>query len=181
MNPASLMRVATLLLVCSLAAAGVAAQSAQSTQTVAVPPGLPGLGPEPRLPNPYRGDAVAIGVGAAAYEQHCATCHGESATRPVAEGPDLRRLNGFCNRLTEAPLRQHCLRDVDSYFLHSVREGKLRAGQMHMPAWKHVLPQELIWAIRSFTESRPLPPPRTLPDLPPGGALVPTAAERSGP
>jgi mono/diheme cytochrome c family protein len=175
MTPAFLLRALILALVGGLAAAAASAQKG------VVPEGLRSLGSESQLPNPYRGDAVAIRLGAAAYELHCATCHGENATRPVAEGPDLRRLNSFCSLLSEAPLRQHCLRDVDTYFLHSVREGKLRAGQMHMPAWKDILPQELIWAIRSFTETRPVPPPRTLPDLPPGGAFVPTAAGRSNP
>lgn len=135
------------------------------------PEGLPTLGTELRAPNPYRGNAAVLAAGERAYERHCAECHGEHATRPVAEGPDLRRLNSFCNRLADAALKQHCLRDVDSYFLQSVLEGKLRAGQMHMPAWRGVLPPETIWAIRSFTETRTIPPPRTLPDLPPGGAV----------
>ena len=42
----------------------------------------------------------------------------------------------------------------------SALEGKLRAGPMHMPARKGVLPPET----RSFTETRRLPPRRTLPD-----------------
>lgn len=140
-------------------------------QTMPVPDGLPLLGAAWQVPNPYRGLSAVLAAGQQAYERHCAECHGESATRAVAEGPDLRRLNGFCVRLADLPLRARCLRDVDTYFLQSVREGKLRAGLMHMPAWKDVLPQETVWAIRSFTETRPLPPPRTLPDLaaPAGG------------
>ncbi|MBQ0958920.1 c-type cytochrome [Ideonella sp. 4Y11] len=136
-------------------------------ERLAPPPGLTPLGEAARLPNPYRGQPAAIQAGQAAYEEHCAACHGEQASRAVAEGPDLRRLNSACRRLTDAALQAHCLRDVDAYFLRSVHEGKRRAGLMHMPAWQGVLPQETIWAIRSFTESRPLPPPRTLPDLPP--------------
>jgi mono/diheme cytochrome c family protein len=135
-------------------------------ERLAPPPGLAALGETVRLPNPYRGQPAAIAAGELAYEQHCASCHGEQAIRAVAEGPDLRRLNSFCRRL-DSMLQAHCLRDVDTYFLRSVHEGKRRAGLMHMPAWQDVLPQETIWAIRSFTESRPLPPPRTLPDLPP--------------
>lgn len=131
-----------------------------------VPAGLPALPAAAQLPNPYRGQAGVMAAGEAAYARHCAECHGENATRPVAEGPDLRRLNSFCKRLTDDALRNHCLRDVDRYFLTSVLQGKRRAGLMHMPAWQDVLPQETIWAIRSFTETRPVPPPRTLPDLP---------------
>jgi mono/diheme cytochrome c family protein len=121
------------------------------------------------VPNPYRDNTSVMPAGEAAYERYCAECHGERSARPIAEGPDLRRLNSFCKRLADAALRQRCLADVDRYFLNSVLEGKLRAGLMHMPAWQGVLPQETIWAIRSFTETRPLPPPRTLPDLPPVG------------
>lgn len=116
--------------------------------------------------NPYRGDTAVLADGEAAYERHCAECHGERATRAVPEGPDLRRLNSFCQRLAEPVLQARCLRDVDTYFLHSVLEGKRRAGQMHMPAWRGLLSLETIWAIRSYTETRALPPPRTLPELP---------------
>ncbi len=132
-----------------------------------VPAGLPALPADAPVPNPYRGNAAVLGAGAIAYASHCAHCHGDGSVNAVAEGPDLRRLNSFCNRLKDDGLKQHCLRDVDSYYLQSVREGKVRAGVVHMPSWAALLPQETIWAIRSFTETRPLPPPRLLPDLPP--------------
>ncbi len=133
----------------------------------AVPAGLPALPANTAVPNPYRGNAAVLDAGATAYARHCAYCHGDGSVNAVAEGPDLRRLNSFCNRLKDAALKQHCLRDVDSYYLQSVREGKVRAGVVHMPAWAALLPQETIWAIRSFTETRALPGPRLLPDLPP--------------
>jgi len=138
----------------------------------AAPASLPALPLGWQATNPYRGNAAAATIGGVAYAQHCAKCHGADSARSVAEAPDLRRLNSFCNRLNQADLKPLCLADVDRYFLLSVREGKVRAGLRHMPAWEGVLPQETLWAIRSFTETRPLPPPRTLPDLPPGGALV---------
>lgn len=137
--------------------------------TEPVPAGLRPLADGWLAVNPYRGDAAAAAIGGEAYGRHCAQCHGTESARSVPEGPDLRRLNSFCNRLNQAELKPRCLADVDAYYLLSVREGKLRAGLRHMPAWEGVLPQEAIWAIRSFTETRPLPPPRTLPDLPPGG------------
>lgn len=165
----TLRRAATALLLATAAAAQAAEQ---------VPEGLPALAGELRAPNPYRGNTGVLAAGERAYERHCAECHGERAARAVAEGPDLRRLNGWCNRLADAALKQHCLRDVDTYYLQSVLEGKLRAGQMHMPAWQGVLPAETIWAIRSFTETRPVPPPRTLPELPAGGAVSKTATAR---
>lgn len=135
-----------------------------------VPAGLRPLPAAWQAVNPYRGDADAARIGGSAYEQHCAKCHGADGARTVAEAPDLRRLNNFCKQLRQDDLKPLCLADVDRYYLLSVREGKLRAGLRHMPAWEGVLPQETLWAIRSFTETRPLPPPRMLPDLPPGGA-----------
>ena len=104
---------------------------------------------------------AAATIGGVAYGQHCARCHGAESANSVSEGPDLRRLNSFCNQLNRAELKPRCLADVDRYFLLSVREGKVRSGLRHMPAWEGVLPQETLWAIRSFTETRPLPPPRS--------------------
>jgi cytochrome c553 len=135
-----------------------------------VPAGLRPLPAAWQAVNPYRGDAEAARIGGSAYEQHCAKCHGADGARSVAEAPDLRRLNSFCKQLRQEDLKPLCLADVDRYYLLSVREGKLRAGLRHMPAWEGVLPQETLWAIRSFTETRPLPAPRVLPELPPGGA-----------
>lgn len=140
--------------------------------TEPVPAGLRPLANGWLAVNPYRSDVAAAAIGGLAYGRHCAQCHGTDSARSVPEAPDLRRLNSFCNRLNQAELKPRCLADVDAYYLLSVREGKLRAGLRHMPAWEGQLPQETIWAIRSFTETRPLPPPRTLPDLPPGGAPV---------
>lgn len=138
----------------------------------AVPEGLPKLDPS-ALPvaNPYRGQATVLDIGQAAFVRYCQSCHGESA-RGSAEAPDLRRLNDFCRRLGDAELQRHCLADVDDYFVRSVRGGKVRAGLAYMPPWRDVLPPETIWAIRSYVETRPLPPLRTLPELPPGGAVT---------
>ncbi len=139
--------------------ASVAAAVLAACATGSAPPAPP--------PNPLRGDAAAIEIGRVAYAQHCASCHGEGSVTPAAEGPDLRRLDGFCRRLKDESLKPHCRRDVDAYYLASVLDGKVRAGIVHMPAWRGKLTSEEIWAIRSFVETRPLPQPRTLPDLPP--------------
>lgn len=111
-------------------------------------------------PNPFRGDPSAIEPGRAAYAAHCATCHGDQAVSPMAEAPDLRRLDGFCRRLTDTALKSHCLRDVDTYYLRSVLDGKVRAGVVHMPPWRGVLRDDEIWAIRTFVETRPPDPPK---------------------
>lgn len=110
--------------------------------------------------NAWRGQAAAIQAGQALYGQHCAECHGQDASQPLAEAPDLRRLDSFCRRLREVSLKADCTADVDRYFLRSVNEGKVRAGVVHMPPWKGVLSEQDIWAIRSFVETRPTDPPK---------------------
>lgn len=110
--------------------------------------------------NVWRGQAPAIQAGQALYGQHCAECHGHEANQPLAEAPDLRRLDSFCRRLKDTSLKADCTADVDRYYLRSVNEGKVRAGVVHMPPWQGVLSPQDIWAIRSFVETRPAAPPK---------------------
>ena len=133
-----------------LAATGtvIAAESSQS--------------PSPQLArNPFRGNAALVDSGRQSFNAHCARCHGDNASQPSAEAPDLRRLNSFCRRLKDNALKDHCLSDVDTYYLESVREGKVRAGVQYMPAWKASLSEQTIWEIRSYLDSLPPAPPRT--------------------
>lgn len=139
--------------------AAVLALAATLAVTLSSAADLPPL-PQDGAPNGYRGNAQVIAAGQAVYQAHCASCHGDNSTQPLAEAPDLRRLNSFCKRLKDPALAERCLKDVDSYYLHSVREGKVRAGVVHMPPWKDVLTPEQIWAVRSFTETRPMDAPR---------------------
>lgn len=117
--------------------------------------GLPPLGEIWLADNPYRGDAGIAERGRAIYNAACSTCHGidGDATRHV--GNDLRMLDIYCYRRIKDPkVRAHCVRDNDDFFKISVLDGKMRVGVTHMPAWKGVLPQEAVWAIRTFLESR---------------------------
>lgn len=114
----------------------------------------------PAQTNAARGDPGAIALGATIYQANCARCHGEQASTPSAEAPDLRRLNSFCRPLKDAALQQRCLQDVDDYFIMSVNTGKVRAGIIYMPPWRDVLTAQEIRAVHSFIDSRPLPPPR---------------------
>jgi cytochrome c-550 PedF len=100
---------------------------------------LKSLGEEVRAENPYRGDQAAIRVGASAYNQNCARCHGlEAVSGGIA--PDLRKL----------PIDK----ETDEYFLQSVRRGKVRNEVTYMPAFEAILNQEAIWAIRSYLDTR---------------------------
>lgn len=97
------------------------------------------LGEELAKSNPYRGDKEAVRVGASAYNQNCARCHGLDA---ISGGisPDLRNLE-----VDE---------ETDQYFAQSVLRGKVRNGAVYMPPFQGILPQEAFWAIRAYVDTR---------------------------
>lgn len=118
------------------------------------PDGLAPLGDTWLAENPYRGNPSAIAIGQQAYNQACARCHGRDASTNTAPAPDLRQLNRYCKRISDAELNAACMRDNDAYFAKSVRNGKIIVGVTHMPPWQGVLKQEVAWAIQVFFESR---------------------------
>lgn len=120
------------------------------------PDGLPPLGETWLAENPYRGNPTALAIGRDAYNQACARCHGADASTNAAPAPDLRQLNRFCKRISDAELNAACMRDNDAYFAKTVRQGKVIVGITHMPAWEALLAQELAWAIQLFIESQAL-------------------------
>lgn len=113
---------------------------------------LPSLGNQWREENPYRGNAAAVPVGQAAFEKTCATCHALADSGGI--GPDLRALNRYCVKIADESLKIRCLKDQDVYFRETALTGKVVVGVRHMPAWKGLLSQEAIWAIRTYIESR---------------------------
>lgn len=136
-----------------LLAASALADEVAVAPTV-LPDGLPPLGETWRTENPYRGNPEAVAIGQKAYSQACARCHGADASTNAAPAPDLRNLNRFCRRISDAELNAACMRDNDAYFAKTVRNGKVIVGVTHMPPWQGVLKQELAWAIQTFIESR---------------------------
>lgn len=136
-----------------LLAASALADEVAVAPTV-LPDGLPPLGEIWRSENPYRGNPEAVAIGQKAYSQACARCHGADASTNAAPAPDLRNLNRFCRRISDAELNAACMRDNDAYFAKTVRNGKVIVGVTHMPPWQGVLKQELAWAIQTFIESR---------------------------
>lgn len=99
--------------------------------------GLKPLGETWQKTNPYVGDKRAIEIGASAYNQNCARCHGlEAVSGGLA--PDLRELP------TGA--------EGDEIFAEAVRKGKTRDGRVYMPPFEGVLSQEGLWTIRSYLE-----------------------------
>lgn len=100
---------------------------------------LPKLGADWLPKNPYTGNAKAIEIGASAYNQNCARCHGlEAISGGIA--PDLRYLE-----LGESG---------DEWFMERFRKGASHDGKVYMPAFGDVLGQEAGWAIRSWLETK---------------------------
>lgn len=88
--------------------------------------------------NPYSKNPEAIRIGASAFNQNCARCHGLGA---ISGGiaPDLRYL----------PKGQ----EGDEIFLQRIRHGSTRDGRVYMPPFEGILSQEAMWTIRSWLET----------------------------
>lgn len=115
--------------------------------------GLPSLGEKWRAENPFRTDKQAIKIGASAYNQNCARCHGlEAVSGGIA--PDLRQLDRDCVGLKIETKKQACFKETDGYYLSVVRAGKVRNGAVYMPPFEGVFNQEAMWAIKSYLETR---------------------------
>ncbi len=115
--------------------------------------GLPALGAKWRDENPYRANSAAIKIGMSAYTQNCARCHGiEAISGGIA--PDLRLLDRDCTSLKGDAKKQACYKEMDSYFLASVRTGKVRNGAVYMPPFEGIFNQEAMWAIKAYLETR---------------------------
>jgi cytochrome c-550 PedF len=104
---------------------------------------LPQLGEEWIEVNPYRKHSPEIQkdiirVGASAYNQNCARCHGlEGISGGIA--PDLR--------LLEPDI------DGDEWYGYRVQNGAVRNGAVYMPKMTEHLTQEALWAIKVWLES----------------------------
>ncbi|NEX63894.1 cytochrome c-550 PedF [Noviherbaspirillum galbum] len=115
--------------------------------------GLPQLGDQWREENPFSGNKDAIRIGSSAYNQNCARCHGiEAISGGIA--PDLRMLDRDCVKLANESKKKACYKDVDKYFLSSVRNGKVRNGAVYMPKFEGILSQEAFWSVKSYLETR---------------------------
>ena len=126
---------------------------------------LPPLSDQETNVNPYRGNPDVLETGRLAYAQACAKCHGEDAIRP---GPaaDLKLVGRYCGRVEAPDLKARCIEDADYYYLKTLREGKVRLGVRHMPAWGDSMDKRLAWAIQAFIESA-RSAPRPIPQLSP--------------
>ena len=137
----------------SLAATLPAQAHGDVTPQVVDTASLPALGKDWKGENPYRGHAGAIKVGASAYNQNCARCHGlEAISGGIA--PDLRKLDNECVTLKVEARKKACVAEIDQYYAGSVRKGKVRNGAVYMPPFEGILNQEATWAIKAYLETR---------------------------
>ena len=117
---------------------------------------LPQLGPKWLESNPYsKGPAnkEALRIGSSAYNQNCARCHGlEAISGGIA--PDLRKFDEECTGLADAAKKTACFKEMDDYYVGTVRRGRTRDGRVYMPPFEGTLSQEAIWAIRTYLEER---------------------------
>lgn len=133
-NPISCLLI---FLAIGLAAGSVMAHGDVTPQAVDTT-GLKPVGSKWLKSNPYRGDKAAIHIGASAYNQNCARCHGlEAESGGIA--PDLRYL----------PIRD----EGDEIFLNRIRHGSTRDGRVYMPPFEGIFSQEAMWAIRAWLET----------------------------
>jgi cytochrome c-550 PedF len=115
--------------------------------------GLPLLGEKWRDENPYRTNKLALKIGASAFNQNCARCHGlEAISGGIA--PDLRLLDRDCVGIKNENKKAACYKEMDNYFLTSIRHGKVRNGAVYMPPFEGIFNQEAMWAIKTYLESR---------------------------
>lgn len=136
-----------------LAMAGLAQAHGDVTPQAVDTSSLPKLGESWRAENPFRRNEAAIKVGASAYNQNCARCHGlEAVSGGIA--PDLRKMDNECVTLKDERRKAMCVKDVDGYYAGVVRKGRTRNGAVYMPPFDGMLNQEAIWSIKSYLETR---------------------------
>ncbi len=117
---------------------------------------LPQLGTKWLDANPYSAGPAqkeALRIGTSAYNQNCARCHGlEAISGGIA--PDLRKFDSDCTGLADAAKKAACFKEMDDFYMATVRRGRVRDGRVYMPPFEGTLTQEAIWAIRTYIETR---------------------------
>ncbi len=103
--------------------------------------------------NPYSKGAAqteAVRIGSSGYNQNCARCHGlEAMSGGIA--PDLRNLDEECASLADAAKKNACMKEVNDYFIGTVRRGRTRDGRVYMPPFEGMLSQEALVGHRNLS------------------------------
>ncbi|HJS05833.1 MAG TPA: cytochrome c-550 PedF [Variovorax sp.] len=144
---------ALLLALCACVAAPLAWAHGDVTPQAVDTSALPKLGAQWREENPFRGNEAAVKIGTSAYNQNCARCHGlEAISGGMA--PDLRKLDGECATMKDAGRRAVCVKEIDDFYVSTVRTGRSRNGAVYMPPFEGVMSQEAVWSIKAYLETR---------------------------
>ena len=144
---------ALLLALCACISAPMAWAHGDVTPQAVDTSALPKLGEQWRADNPFRGNEAAIKIGTSAYNQNCARCHGlEAISGGVA--PDLRKMDNECATIKDAGRRAACVKEIDEFFVSTVRAGRSRNGAVYMPPFEGVMNQEAVWSIKAYLETR---------------------------
>lgn len=150
-KPAHMLR--TLVGVAVLAASGAVLAHGDVTPQAVDVSTLPKLGDKWSQENPYIGNKEALRIGSSAYNQNCARCHGlEAVSGGIA--PDLRKMDAECATKTDPKKKQACVVEFNEYYVTTVRKGRVRNGAVYMPPFEGILPQEAVWAIKTYLEVR---------------------------
>jgi cytochrome c-550 PedF len=116
--------------------------------------GLPPLSTKWDTPNPYRGNAQAVAVGAVGYLHNCAGCHGLNA-EAGGVAPDLLLVAKDCAGMASQKEKDSCFKDSDDYFKGVVLDGRKTAeGRYTMPSYSGVFTPEGLWAVKAFLDQR---------------------------
>jgi cytochrome c-550 PedF len=103
--------------------------------------GLPQLDKDLLREDPFRANTMAVKIGASAYNQNCARCHGlEAISGGVA--PDLRKMDNDCAGPKVDTRKKACVAEMDQYYANSVYKGNVRNGAVYMPPFAGILSQE---------------------------------------
>jgi cytochrome c-550 PedF len=144
------------LAVCAGLAAVVHAHGDVTPQAVDTS-SLPKLGEKWLDSNPYTTGAPeykeALRIGSSAYNQNCARCHGLEA---ISGGisPDLRKFDQECTGMADDAKKKACFKEMDEFYVATVRRGRVRDGRVYMPPFESTLSQEAIWTIKAYLETR---------------------------
>lgn len=96
--------------------------------------------------NPLSGDDGEIRQGQVLYEQHCASCHGESGRGDGPAGKHLSPRPANIARFSKMPMAS------DAYLLWTISEGGVALGSA-MPPMKGVLSEQERWKIIAYLRS----------------------------
>lgn len=96
------------------------------------------------ISSPFAADEASLGRGQVIYEQHCATCHGESG---MGDGPAGASLDP-----PASPIAHTSQMLADDYLFWRLSEGGM-PFKTAMPAWKDILSEEQLWDVLHYVRA----------------------------